>query len=119
MSLVELAILWEGRIKRLAFSLILTFENVADADARSQRKEKTPVDAESSDGEDGDDRSDTDLSTVTNLSETRRQIDDELGDAALNSGSADKGNEGNMTIKFIYLGPQHFEWPGSGSTIKT
>jgi hypothetical protein len=48
--------------------LILTFGNVADADARSQRKEKTPVDAESSDGEDGDDRSDTDLSTVTNLS---------------------------------------------------
>ena len=119
MSLVELAILWEGRIKRLAFSLILTFENVADADARSQRKEKTPVDAESSDGEDGDDRSDTDLSTVTNLSETRRQIDDELGDAALNSGGADKGNEGNTTIKFIYLGPQHFELPGSGSTIKT
>jgi hypothetical protein len=65
--------------------LVLTFGNVADADARSQRKEKTPADAESSDGEDGDDRSDTDLSTVTNLSETRRQIDDELGDAALNS----------------------------------
>ena len=105
MSLVELAILWEGRIKRLAFSWILTFENVADADARSQRKEKTPVDAESSDDEDGEDRSDTDLSTVTNLSETRRQIDDELGDAALNSGSTHKGNEGNMTIRlFILIG---------------
>ncbi len=97
--------------------MVLTFGNVADADARSQRKEKTPVDA--SDGEVGDDRSDTDLSTVTTLSETRRQIDDELGDAALNSGNADKGNEGNTTIKFIYLGPQHVEWPGSGSTIKT
>ncbi len=55
---------------------------------------------------------------MTNLSETRRQIDDELGNAALNSGSADKGNEGNMTIKFIYLGPQHFEWPGSDPQLK-
>ncbi len=116
MSLVNLAILWECRIKRLDFSLILTFENVADADARSQRKEKTPVDAESSDGEDGEDRCDTDLSTVTNLSETRRQIDDELGEAALNSGSTDKNNEGNTTIKFIYLDLPHLELPGSGST---
>jgi hypothetical protein len=65
--------------------------NVADADARSQRKEKTPAhSAESSNEEAGEDQSDTDLSTVTNLSDTRKQLDEELGDAALNSGSAAK-----------------------------
>jgi hypothetical protein len=38
---------------------------------------------------------------VTNLSETRRQLDEELGDAALNLSSADKDNEGNKTIRAI------------------
>jgi hypothetical protein len=69
--------------------------NFADANARSQRKEKTPAhSAESSNEEAGEDQSDTDLSTVTDLSDTRKQLDEELGDAALNSGSADKEKEG-------------------------
>jgi hypothetical protein len=31
---------------------------------------------------------------VTDLSETRRQLDDELGDAALNRNNKEKDNEG-------------------------
>jgi hypothetical protein len=54
------------------------------------------VDAESSaEEDDGDKSSDSDLSTVTNLSETRRQVDEELGDAALNLSGASKNHEGN------------------------
>jgi hypothetical protein len=36
---------------------------------------------------------------VTNLSETRRQLNEELGDAALNLSGADKDNGGNAIIK--------------------
>ncbi len=81
--------------------IVLKSWNVADADARSQRKEKTPVhSAESSNEEAGEDQSDTDLSTVTDLSDTRKQLEEELGDAALNSGSADKEKEGIKKGKY-------------------
>ncbi len=87
--------------------IVLKSGTVADADTRSQRKEKTPVhSAESSAEEAGEDQSDTNLSTVTDLSDTRKQLEEELGDAALNSGSADKEKEGikRENIKgFIFL----------------
>jgi hypothetical protein len=57
------------------------------------------VDAESSAEEDGGDKSlDSDLSTVTNLSETRRQVDEELGNAALNLSGTSKNHEGKTRL---------------------
>jgi hypothetical protein len=56
--------------------------------------------AESSNEEAGEDQSDTDLSTVTDLSDTRKQLEEELGNAALNSGSADKEKEGIKKGKY-------------------
>ena len=77
------------------FEAVLIYLSFAEAEARSQRKEKTPVDAESSEEEEEDDQSSaTELSSVTDLSETRRQLDDELGDAALNRNNKEKDNEG-------------------------
>jgi hypothetical protein len=74
---------------------VTIYFSLAEAEARSQRKEKTPVDAESSEEEEEDDQSSaTELSSVTDLSETRRQLDDELGDAALNRNNKEKDNEG-------------------------
>jgi hypothetical protein len=78
------------------FEAVLIYLSLAEAEARSQRKEKTPVDAESSEEEEEEDdqSSATELSSVTDLSETRRQLNDELGDAALNRNNKEKDNEG-------------------------
>jgi hypothetical protein len=77
------------------FESVIIYLSLAEAEARSQRKEKTPVDAESSEEEEEDDQSSaTELSSVTDLSETRRQLNDELGDAALNRNNKEKDNEG-------------------------
>jgi len=77
------------------FEAVLIYLSLAEAEARSQRKEKTPVDAESSEEEEEDDQSSaTELSSVTDLSETTRQLNDELGDAALNRNNKEKDTEG-------------------------